>query len=52
MTSVHNFCTHIGEQGTLLTHKQLEMHGCIISTLATDVLVPSQQAISNYSTDL
>ena len=34
-----------------LTHKQLEMHECIISTVATDVLVPRHQAISSYSAD-
>ena len=34
-----------------LTHKQPEMNGCIISTLATDVLVLRHQAISIYSAD-
>ena len=35
-----------------LTHKQLEMHGCILSTVATDVLVLKHQAISIHSADL
>ena len=33
------------------THKQLETHGCILSTVATDVLVPMHQAISIHSAD-
>ena len=35
----------------LLTHKQLETHGCVISTLVTDVLVQKHQVISIYSAD-
>ena len=35
----------------LLTHEQLEMQRCIISTVATDVLVPKHQAISIHSVD-
>ena len=31
------------------THKQLEKHGCIINTAATDVLVLKHQAISTHS---
>ena len=34
-----------------LTRKQLERHGYILSTVATDVLVLKHQAISNYSAD-
>ena len=34
-----------------LTHKQLEMHGCVISTVATAALVLKHQAISNHSAD-
>ena len=34
-----------------LTHKQLEMHGCIFSTVATDALVLKHQAISIYIAD-
>ena len=33
------------------TLKQLEMHGCILSTLATDALVLKHQAISIHSAD-
>ena len=35
----------------LLTHKQLEKHGCIINTVATDNLVLKHQAISIHSAD-
>ena len=35
-----------------LTDKQLEMHGCVISTEATDVLVRKHQVISIHSADL
>ena len=35
----------------LLTHKQLEMQGWILSTVATDVLVLKHHAISNHSTN-
>ena len=34
---------------SVLTHKCLEMHGCIISSVATDVLVLRHQGISSYS---
>ena len=34
---------------TSLTHYQLETHGCILSTLATDTLVLKHQAISTHS---
>ena len=33
----------------LLTHKQLETHGCVLSTVATDNLVLKHQAISTHS---
>ena len=36
---------------TLLTHK-LEIHGCILSIVATDALVLKHQAISIHSADL
>ena len=35
----------------VLTHKQLEMHGRILSTEATDALVLKHQAISTHSAD-
>ena len=35
---------------SLLTHKQLETHGCVPSTVATDALVLKQQTISTHST--
>ena len=34
-----------------LTHKQLEMYGCILSTVATDALVLKHQVISSHSAD-
>ena len=34
-----------------LTHEQLESHGCILSTVATDGLVLKHQAISMHSAD-
>ena len=33
----------------MLTPKQLEMHGCILSTVSTDALVLKHQGISNHS---
>ena len=35
----------------LLTHKQLETHGCVLSTVATDALVLKHQAISAHIAD-
>ena len=35
----------------LLTHKQLEMHGYLYTTVATDALVLQHQAISIHSAD-
>ena len=32
-----------------LTHKQLETHGCMISTVATDALVPKHHATIIHS---
>ena len=34
-----------------LTHKQLETHGCELSTAATDALVLKHQAISIHSAE-
>ena len=34
-----------------LSHKQLEMHGAILSTVATDALVLKHQAISIHTVD-
>ena len=34
-----------------LINKQLEMHGCILSTVVTDALVLKHQAISTHSSD-
>ena len=34
-----------------LNHKQLETHGCVLSTVATDALVLKHQAISIHSAD-
>ena len=36
----------------MLTCKQLETHGCVISTVATDDLVLKHQATSTHSIDL
>ena len=36
----------------LTWHKQLETHGCIFSTVATDALVLKHQAISIHSADI
>ena len=34
-----------------LTHKQLEIHGCVFSTVDPDILVLKHQAISIHSAD-
>ena len=34
-----------------MLHKQPEMHGCVLSTVDTDALVPKHQAISIHSAD-
>ena len=34
-----------------LTHKQLETHGCVLSTVAANDLVLKHQAISIHSAD-
>ena len=44
-----NVVSHKGLHG--LTHKWLEIYGCIISTLDTAVLVLKHQAISTHSAD-
>ena len=36
----------------ILTHKQLETHGCMLSIVATDALVLKHQTISIHSADL
>ena len=36
---------------TVLTHKHLETHGCILSIVATDALVQKHQTISTNSAD-
>ena len=41
--------TYINSAWQGLTYKNLEMHGCVISTVATDVLVLKHQAISIHS---
>ena len=35
----------------VLTHRQQEMHRCILSTVATDALVSKHQGISTHSAD-
>ena len=35
----------------MLTHKQLEKHGCVRSNVATDALVLKHQGISTHSAD-
>ena len=34
-----------------LTHKHMEMHGCILSTVVDDALVPKHQTICTHSAD-
>ena len=34
-----------------LTHKKMEMHGCLLTTVATDALVLKHQAISIHNAD-
>ena len=38
-------------QATTFTHKQLEIHGCILNTVVTDALVLKHQDTSNHSAD-
>ena len=40
-----------GNKNVFLTPKQLETHGCVLSVVATDALVPKHQAISTHSAD-
>ena len=42
---------NIGNLNMNLTHTQLEMHGVIINTVATDVLVLKHQAMSSHNAD-
>ena len=35
----------------MLTHKQLEMHKCIVNTVSTNALVLKHQTTSNHSAD-
>ena len=42
------FCSGLN----VLTHKQLELHGCVLSTKGTDALVLKHQAIITLSADL
>ena len=53
MTSLRTIdqCLDSQKAPHLLTHKQLEMHRCTLSTVATDALVLKHQAISIYSAD-
>ena len=48
-------CIHTQKKSILavlrLTHKQTEMHGCILSNVATDGLVLKHQANSIHSAD-
>ena len=51
----HDFTMAIKIVGNLmafqvLTHKQLETHGCILSTVANDTLALKHQGISVHST--
>ena len=36
---------------SVLTHKHLEMHGCLFSTVDTDALVLKHQGVSIHSDD-
>ena len=44
-------CGVQGVQNFLLTHTQLEIHGCVISSVATAALVLKHQATSSYTID-
>ena len=50
LTRVTMWCCEI-EIMNFLTHKRLETHVCVISTLATAALLLKYQAISSHSTD-
>ena len=41
----------VKKSSVMLTHKQLEMLGCLLSTVATDALELKHQAISIHSAD-
>ena len=34
-----------------IRHKQLEMHGCVLTTVATDALVLKHQGISTHNAE-
>ena len=42
---------HSEYTGVKLTHKQLEMHGCVLSTVPTDAIVQRHQIISIHNAD-
>ena len=46
-----NFNTHTSEYLISITHKQLEIHGSVLSTVAIDVMVLTNQAMSSYNGD-
>ena len=44
--------SYLQEHATsLLTHKKLETHGCVLSTVVADVLVLKHQAIITHNAD-
>ena len=47
---MHETCYSIA-QALGLTHKQLETHECVLSTVATDALVLKHQTISIHIAD-
>ena len=50
--SVHAlFALFCDAEVAMFTHKLLETHGCILSTVAADALVLKHQAISSYNAD-
>ena len=48
-SSLRTCCIHSPEIN--LTYKQLEMHACVLSNVATDAVVLNHQAISTLSAD-
>ena len=44
-------CLISSDETINLTYKELETHGCVLSTVATDALVQKHQAISIHSTE-
>ena len=47
----HLYIVELSYYFILLTHKQLDTHECVLSTVATDALVLKQQGISIHSAD-